>query len=72
MRSRRPRPVKTAWSRLERRGFDLVLLDVWLPKMDGLATLEEIQAREIGADRDDDFGAWEYRDGGARDEAGRL
>jgi two-component system nitrogen regulation response regulator NtrX len=30
---------------IERRGFDLVLLDVWLPKMDGLATLEAIQAR---------------------------
>jgi two-component system nitrogen regulation response regulator NtrX len=32
--------------RIERRSFDLVLLDVWLPKMDGLATLEAIQARE--------------------------
>ena len=33
-------------AQIERRGFDLVLLDVWLPKMDGLATLEAIQARE--------------------------
>ena len=33
-------------ARIERRSFDLVLLDVWLPKMDGLATLEAIQARE--------------------------
>jgi two-component system, NtrC family, nitrogen regulation response regulator NtrX len=31
---------------IERRTFDLVLLDVWLPKMDGLATLERIQGRE--------------------------
>src|ERR1700721_102134 len=31
---------------IERRSFDLVLLDVWLPKRDGLATLERIQARE--------------------------
>lgn len=32
---------------LERRSFDLVLLDVWLPKMDGLATLEHIQGRDV-------------------------
>src|SRR6202007_632463 len=31
---------------LGRRSFDLILLDVWLPKMDGLTTLEAIQARE--------------------------
>src|SRR5579863_5687358 len=31
---------------LEKRSFDLVLLDVWLPKMDGLQTLERIQAQE--------------------------
>jgi two-component system nitrogen regulation response regulator NtrX len=31
---------------IERRSFDLILLDVWLPKMDGLATLEAIQSRE--------------------------
>ena len=32
--------------KLEARSFDLVLLDVWLPKMDGLETLERIQARD--------------------------
>jgi two-component system, NtrC family, nitrogen regulation response regulator NtrX len=31
---------------LEKRAFDLVLLDVWLPKMDGIATLERIQSLE--------------------------
>jgi len=30
----------------ERRRFDLILLDVWLTKMDGLKTLERLQARE--------------------------
>jgi two-component system nitrogen regulation response regulator NtrX len=28
--------------KIGRRNFDLVLLDVWLPKMDGLTTLEAI------------------------------
>ena len=32
--------------KLEARSFDLVLLDVWLPKMDGLGTLERIQTRD--------------------------
>jgi two-component system nitrogen regulation response regulator NtrX len=31
---------------VERRSFDLILLDVWLPQMDGLATLEAIQTHE--------------------------
>jgi len=32
--------------RLERGEFDMVLLDVWLPKMDGLDTLERIHAHD--------------------------
>src|SRR5271155_991916 len=31
---------------LKKRRFDLVLLDIWLPGMDGLATLEEIRKME--------------------------
>jgi two-component system, NtrC family, nitrogen regulation response regulator NtrX len=31
---------------LGRRVFDLVLLDVWLPQMDGLDTLERVQAKD--------------------------
>ncbi len=33
-------------ARFDSQNFDIVLLDVWLPGMDGLATLERIQARE--------------------------
>ena len=32
---------------LEKGGFDLVLLDIWLPGMDGLAALEEIMNRKV-------------------------
>jgi two-component system nitrogen regulation response regulator NtrX len=33
-------------ARVERDKFDLVLLDVWLPKMDGLETLERLQSQD--------------------------
>jgi len=33
-------------ARLETRAFDLVLLDVWLKRMDGLETLERMQERD--------------------------
>jgi two-component system nitrogen regulation response regulator NtrX len=33
-------------ARLKRDEFDLVLLDVWLPKMDGLETLERLHAQD--------------------------
>jgi two-component system nitrogen regulation response regulator NtrX len=33
-------------ARVERDKFDLVLLDVWLPKMDGLETLEHLQSQD--------------------------
>src|SRR5271154_977145 len=31
---------------VEQRSYDLILLDVWLPKIDGLETLERLQGRE--------------------------
>jgi len=31
---------------VEQRSYDLILLDVWLPKIDGLETLERLQQRE--------------------------
>ena len=58
--------------RLDQRDFDLVLLDVWLPKMDGLETLERIQRAAERADGGDDFRARKHRDGRARDETGRV
>jgi two-component system nitrogen regulation response regulator NtrX len=33
-------------ARLKRDEFELVLLDVWLPKMDGIETLERLQAQD--------------------------
>src|SRR5579872_6755399 len=32
---------------LKKKNYDLVLLDIWLPGMDGLATLEEIRKLEL-------------------------
>jgi two-component system nitrogen regulation response regulator NtrX len=36
-----------AFTRLDKESFDLVILDVWLPEMDGLAALEQIRRRKI-------------------------
>ena len=57
---------------IERRSFDLILLDVWLPQMDGLATLEAIQSSRARAGCNHDFRAWKYRDRCARDQARRF
>ena len=46
--------------RIGRRNFDLILLDVWLKKMDGLETLEQIQIDRRRADGGDDFRARKY------------
>ena len=47
-------------ARVERRGVDLILLDVWLKKMDGLDSLERIQAQDVRADGRHDIGAWKH------------
>ncbi len=35
--------------RVQREAFDLILLDVWLPGLDGLATLERLRERSVDA-----------------------
>ena len=42
----RPRAAKPAWRRCANAAFDVVLLDVWLPGMDGLETLQKIRDLE--------------------------
>jgi len=39
--------AEQAFARLEKESFDLVILDVWLPEMDGLAALEQIRRRKL-------------------------
>ena len=36
--------------RVMRATFDVIVLDIWLPGMDGLATLEKLQDRRIVAE----------------------
>ena len=45
-RPRSPTAARPAWTRLRKRSFDVVLLDVWLPGMDGLETLQKIRELE--------------------------
>ena len=40
------RAAKLAWTSLRTSNCDLVLLDIWLPGMDGIQVLEKIQALE--------------------------
>ena len=38
-----------------RRSYDVIMLDVWLPGMDGLATLEKLRASHVEAQIGRDF-----------------
>jgi two-component system nitrogen regulation response regulator NtrX len=39
--------AEEAFRRLEHRAYDLIILDVWLPEMDGVAALEKIRDRRL-------------------------
>ena len=59
---------------LARSIFELVILDIWLPGIDGLETLNRIQKIPRGgpAGGGGDFGPRHDRDGGESHQAGRL
>jgi two-component system nitrogen regulation response regulator NtrX len=40
---------EAALDQVARRGYDVILLDIWLPGIDGLATLERLRERRIDA-----------------------
>ena len=58
--------------RLAERPFDAVLLDVWLPGMDGMETLMRIQEipQPGSSDGCDDLRSWHDRDRCSRDQLG--
>src|SRR6476620_5828251 len=41
---------EAALARVASRAYDLILLDVWLPGLDGLATLEQLRDRRVPAE----------------------
>ena len=40
-------PGKPVWRRCRKTAYDVVLLDVWLPGLDGLEVLERIHELEM-------------------------
>ena len=63
-----------ALAAIEARRPHLILLDIWLQgsRLDGLATARSDQAATPQRAGRDDFGTWQYRDGGDGDQARRL
>ena len=55
-----------------RQAYDVILLDIWLPGIDGLATLERLRERRVDAQVIMISGHAQHRVGGARDEARRV
>ncbi len=46
---------------LKEQSPDLMLLDVWLPGIDGIETLKEIKNLKAGSSRCHDLGTWKHR-----------
>ena len=57
---------------LERRTYDCILLDVWLPGIDGLETLQQFRASWFGLRRRNYLRTWECGDRRARHQARRV
>ena len=58
--------------RVARAPYDVIVLDIWLPGMDGLATLTRLQRAARGCAGRDDFGTRQHRVRGSSHQAGRL
>ena len=52
--------------------YEVVLLDIWLPGIDGLETLERIRELDNAAGSDHDFWPRHHRNRGARHQTRRL
>ena len=55
--SPRLKAANPAWNCCHRKEFDVVLLDVWLPGIDGLETLQKIREDGLGSRGNHNFGA---------------
>ena len=70
----RRRAAKPAWRRCRAASFELVLLDIWLPGMDGMEVLARIQEIPVrrAARGGDDLRPRQHRGGRQGHQAGRL
>ena len=55
-----------------RQPYDVMLLDIWLPGIDGLETLERLRERRVDVAGDHDLRSRQRRVGGAGDQARRV
>ena len=58
--------------RVAREAYDVIVLDIWLPGLDGLATLERFARAWRRCAGRDDLGSRQHRVGGAGDQDGGI